>query len=127
MVTSVSTLLCQVSDMDRAVAFYRDVLGLKPGYTSPHWSDFKIGDIKIGLHPPFDGSSAPYSVRNKGWKIGLEVSDLAEFREKLKVAGVWTAAEYHDIPGGVILDFEDPDGNAMQAMQFGASAKDLAR
>ena len=31
----VSIVICQVSEMDRSVAFYRDVLGLKPGNVSP--------------------------------------------------------------------------------------------
>lgn len=125
MVKSVNTLLCQVSDMDRTVEFYRDVLGLTAGYTSPYWSDFKLGDIKIGLHPPFEGASKPYAVRGKGWIIGLNVNDILSFRARLQNAGVWVADEFHDIPGGVVLDFEDPDGNAMQAMQSGVSSKDL--
>ncbi|MBX3117977.1 MAG: VOC family protein [Fimbriimonadaceae bacterium] len=111
--------------MDRAVGFYRDVLGLSAGYTSPYWSDFSLGDLKIGLHPPFDGSTAPYAIRGKGWIIGVGVDDILSFRARLQNADVWVADEFHDIPGGVVLDFEDPDGNALQAMQSGVSTKDL--
>jgi catechol 2,3-dioxygenase-like lactoylglutathione lyase family enzyme len=40
-----------VSDMDRSVAFYRDVLGLKLLFQSPQWSQFDVGGVGLGLHP----------------------------------------------------------------------------
>ena len=125
-VKSVSTVICQVADMNRSVAFYRDTLGLTPGHTTPYWSDFQIGTVKLGLHPPFQGSSAPLSVPGKGWVLGLEVDDLKGFRARLEVAGTEISGEYHDVPSGVLLEFYDPDGHAIQAIQYGATSKDLA-
>jgi predicted enzyme related to lactoylglutathione lyase len=117
------TLICQVADMDRAVGFYRDVLGLAAGYVSPYWSEFKMGETKIGLHPLFEGSTS--DAGGKGWILGVQAEDLKTLREKLNGAGVWVKEGYHDVPGGVIMDFRDPDGNALQAIQVGAKAKDL--
>lgn len=110
--------------MDRAVAFYRDVLGLTPGYTSPHWSVFKVGETRIGLHPSFDGS--PVASEGRGWVLGVATPDIRELRAKLQAAGVMVAPDYHDTPSGAVMDFRDPDGNAFQAIQVGATAKDLA-
>lgn len=122
MVTKVSTILCQVDDMDRAVAFYRDQLGLEPGMTTKWWSTFKIGGVQIGLHPPFeDGPREP----GRGWILGIEVEDLKLLRAALEANGT-KCADYHDIPGGCVMDFADPDGNQIQAMQTGVSAADLA-
>jgi predicted enzyme related to lactoylglutathione lyase len=121
----VNTIICQTSDMDRSVAFYRDVLGLTPGHLTPYWSDFTLGDIRIGIHPPFQGSTPPYALPQKGWILGLDVDDLKALRKRLEEAGARINGDYHDIPGGVILDFEDPDGNALEAGQTGISAKDL--
>jgi predicted enzyme related to lactoylglutathione lyase len=126
MVKGVSTVMCQVSDMSRAAAFYRDVLGLTPGVASPYWSDFTAGSVKVGLHPPFQGSEAPYSIPGKGWILGFETDDIRDLRARVTQAGVHVSAGYHDVPGGAVMDFEDPDGNSMQAIQLGITSKDLA-
>jgi predicted enzyme related to lactoylglutathione lyase len=126
MVKGVSTVLCQVADMNRATAFYRDVLGLTPGVSSPYWSDFQLGSVKLGLHPPFEGSEPPYALPNKGWILGIETDDIRGLRQRLVAAGGWVSSGFHDIPGGVVMDFRDPDGNPLQAVQHGVSAKDLA-
>jgi len=125
-ILNVNTILCQVEDMDRAVAFYRDTLGLQPGNVSPYWSDFQLGGITIGLHPPMRGSSPPYAVPLKGWILGVQTDDLAELRARLTATGAVINGDYHDVPGGVVLDFADPDGNAIEAIQTGATAAGLA-
>ena len=109
MVKGVSVVLCQVADMDRAVAFYRDVLGLHAGHVTPYWSDFEAGSIKIGLHPPFKGSIPPFAVDGKGWIVGLETEDIRALKARLVEFGASIRRDLHDIPGGVILDFADPD------------------
>jgi catechol 2,3-dioxygenase-like lactoylglutathione lyase family enzyme len=40
-----------VADMDKAVKFYRDVLGLKLKFESPDWSEFVTGETTLALHP----------------------------------------------------------------------------
>ncbi len=108
--------------MDRAVAFYRETLGLTPGTLSQWWSDFDLGGVKIGLHPPFQ--SPPPG--GNGWILGLEVDDLRALRNALAEAGFPATKPFHDVPGGAILEFADPDGNPIQAIQIGAKAADLA-
>jgi predicted enzyme related to lactoylglutathione lyase len=126
MIKGVSIVLCQVADMDRATRFYREVLGLTPAVSSPYWSDFTVGDTRIGLHPPFEGSQPPYAIRGKGWVLCLETDDIRSLKEKIASAGMWVSEGYHDTPSGAIFDFEDPDGNALQAKQTGIRSKDLA-
>ena len=43
-----------VADMDRAVRFYRDTLGLPLKFQSPGWSEFVTGDVTLALHPATD-------------------------------------------------------------------------
>jgi predicted enzyme related to lactoylglutathione lyase len=119
--------ICQVADMDRAVTFYRDVLGLTPGYTTPYWSDFTLGEFRIGLHPPFNGAEPPDARPKKGWILGIETDDIRALRRRLEAAGAAITGEWHDTPVGVILDFADPDGNPIQAMQRGIRAAEVAR
>lgn len=121
MVVGLHTLLCEVSDMDRSLEFYRDVLGLKATYTSPHWSSLQLGATRIGLHPPFDRET---EARGGGWVCGLEVDDIRAFRSRLEAASV-LCTDYHDTPAGAIFDFSDPDGNRLQAMQPGVTRQDL--
>ena len=120
MVKGIDTILCPVIDMDRAVAFYRDGLGIPAQYVSSHWSSFDLGGVRMGLHPPF-AAGAP----TVGWVIGLAVDDLSAFRARLAEIGYPTDAEYHQTPNGVVLDFRDPDGNPLQATQRGIKVADL--
>lgn len=126
MITGFHTLWCQTSNMDRSVAFYRDVVGLEPNHVSPYWSDFKVGDGLLGLHPPLEGASEPFGAEyKKGWFIGLRTTDIKALRARLEAAEATLFGDYHDVPGSVILDFADPDGNVLEAVQVGISTKDL--
>jgi predicted enzyme related to lactoylglutathione lyase len=126
MVEGLYTIWCQVSDMDRSVAFYRDVLGLKLEHASPFWSSFDLGNGRLGLHPALAGQTPPHGAYGKGWFVGLKVANIAGLRVKLELAGAAIHGDYHDIPGGVVLDFSDPDGNVLEAFQSGVAASELA-
>ena len=116
-------MLCQVGSVERAAGFYRDILGLKPGYISPGWGDFSLPDgSRIGLHPPFGGGKMP---DGSGWILGIEVDDVVSLKETLETAG-HSVGGYHDVPGGVVIDFTDLDGNPIQAIQMGIARKDLS-
>ena len=36
-----------VADMDHAVGFYRDTLGLTAKFVSPSWSEFSTGEVTL--------------------------------------------------------------------------------
>ena len=59
-----------VADMDRAVAFHRDVLQLPLKFQSPFWSEFATGETTLALHPASDDYPAG-SVQ-----LGFSVDDL---------------------------------------------------
>jgi lactoylglutathione lyase len=40
-----------VGNMDRAVRFYRDTIGLPLKSESPDWSEFSTGETALALHP----------------------------------------------------------------------------
>lgn len=125
MITGLYTIWCQVSDMEASVAFYRDVLGLKLSYSSPHWSQFDLGNGQLGLHPRLAESSGPLGQYASGWMLGLSTNDLKGLRAKLEAAGAQFHGDYHAIPGGLVLDFSDPDGNQIEAGQMGITVEDL--
>ncbi len=64
-----------VSDMDRAIAFYVDLLGLKLGQRfGNHWAEIQVGQtLVIGLHPKSDKAPAPGT--RGALSIGLTIDE----------------------------------------------------
>src|SRR5581483_3517005 len=94
-----------VADMDRAVAFYRDKMGLKLIFASPGWSEFETGETKLALHPANQDRS-PGSV-----ELGFNVPDLQQFYKEQSQAGVrFTMPPTKQDFGGMLAQFEDSEG-----------------
>jgi predicted enzyme related to lactoylglutathione lyase len=125
MITGFHTIWCQTSDMDRSVDFYQNVLGLTPGHVSPYWTDFAVGSGRLALHPALEGAPSPLGAYKQGWFIGIQTTDILELRRKLEAANTTIHGDWHDTPSGVVLDFSDPDGNVLEAIQPGAKVSDL--
>jgi lactoylglutathione lyase len=94
-----------VSDMDRAVKFYRDAVGLPLKFQSPEWSEFLTGDTTLALHPASD--------RNPAGKVelGFRVQDIQQFHTELTKKGVQFAMppKKQDF-GGTLAQFVDSEG-----------------
>ncbi|HVI05564.1 MAG TPA: VOC family protein [Sphingomicrobium sp.] len=93
-----------VSDMDAAVAFYRDKLGLKPGFQSPFWSEFETGETKLALHPASKENPAGTV------QLGLSTADIDGFYAAREERGVTFASPPADIHGARIARIVDLDG-----------------
>ncbi len=120
MLKQISTLMVSVQDMTRAVGFYRDVLGLPLQVESPAWSQFDIGHGTIlGLHSGGAGDA------RSGWLPSFAVDDVKNVRERVLDGGATIARDFHDTPGGVTLEFTDPDGNVIGVINQGVSCSDL--
>jgi predicted enzyme related to lactoylglutathione lyase len=121
MLKGFTTLMVYVRDMDRSVAFYRDTLGLPLEMQSPGWSQFTLADGAIlGLHVARE-SATPHP----GFVPGFAVDDVKQAKERLVSAGARITGDFHDIPGGVVLEFTDPDGNEITVSQLGTSCAEL--
>jgi predicted enzyme related to lactoylglutathione lyase len=98
-----------VTDLERAKAFYGDLLGLRRN-TKAHESypEFDTGNLTIGLREEEAGSFAPGST-----SIALRVSDVAEARSALESAGVAFHGDTFDTGVCHVVFFQDPDGNAL--------------
>ena len=62
-----------VADMDKAVKFYRDVLGLQLKFESSGWSEFVTGETTLALHPSSDKNPAGKV------ELGFTVADVEGF------------------------------------------------
>ena len=72
-----------VSDMDRSVRFYRDILGLKLRFQSPDWSEFDTGGTTLALHGGGKAASVPQGREQIAGtaSIGFNVDDLEKVYE----------------------------------------------
>ena len=94
-------------DMDRAVAFYRDVVGLKPRFSSSMWSELAFGDAIVALHGGGDGEQ-----RKTG--LSVQVEDLNSAVREIERGGGRVTREPEDRPGEPIrlAEVVDTEGNA---------------
>ncbi len=98
----------RVSDMKRAIAFYRDVLGMKVAAEyGGEFAEIEAPGLRIGLHP---GGKAPLKEHSRHMSVGLQVDDLNEASQTLESRGLKLGERVRD-PGLVVRNFTDPDGN----------------
>jgi lactoylglutathione lyase len=94
-----------VADMKKAVAFYRDVLGLPLKFESPGWSEFGTGETTLALHPASE-KNPPGTV-----ELGFAVSDIQKFHSELIAKGVhFSMPPTKQDFGGLLAQFVDSEG-----------------
>lgn len=103
----------QVADLDRAVAFYSETLGMEVESVNRdiQWARIKPGirNVTIGLGV---GDAAAGSGSSS---VNLGVNNLDETRRILEARGVEFLGPTIEIPGVVRLaDLKDPDGNTIR-------------
>lgn len=95
-----------VADMDRAVAFYRDTLGLPLKFSSPHWSEFATGETTLALHPASE-KNPPGTI-----ELGFGVPDLESFYKDMTAKNVaFTMPPTQQDFGGSLARFVDSEGS----------------
>jgi lactoylglutathione lyase len=93
-----------VADMERAIAFYRDKLGLELRFESPFWTEFSTGDTVLALHPASEENGAG------AVELGFAVDDLGEFYMRRQELGIEFTREPKEMHGFHIAGIRDPDG-----------------
>ncbi|HTS22083.1 MAG TPA: VOC family protein [Casimicrobiaceae bacterium] len=93
-----------VADMDRAVAFYRDTLGLPLKFASPEWTEFSTGPTTLALHPASKENPAGTT------HLGLHADDIAGAHKALTATGVRFTREPAPLHGITLAEFVDPEG-----------------
>jgi catechol 2,3-dioxygenase-like lactoylglutathione lyase family enzyme len=101
-------------DMDRAVAFYGEVLGLPVASRAGNeWAAFRAGAVRLALH----GTGEP-SMPASGTVV-FRVRDLDEARWVLQQRGVIFDGPESEVPGSArFATFHDPDGNPLQLIEY---------
>lgn len=106
-----------VSDMDRAVEFYGDVVGLKlVRREGPSWAMFEAGsDVRLALHGAVEGRP----IETGGATAVFRVDDLDAARASLEQGGARFDERLGDVEGYArFATFFDPDGNRVQIIEY---------
>ncbi len=102
-----------VTDVDRAIQFYSEVLGMSLT-TRDSIARFDIDGVLFELVPAPAGKK-PTGTGNG--RICLKVDDIDEAVRELHERGVGTG-EIEDVGTGMFAFFEDPDGNEICLWQY---------
>jgi len=111
-----SLVTIMVADMDRAVSFYTEALGMPLRFRAGNdWAELTSPGVKIGLHPTRPG--APPMSNGGGISLGFEIPKLEAAMDELRSRGVNFPVPV--IEGGMerIANFADPDGTPLYLYQ----------
>jgi len=97
-----------VTDMEKSIAFYRDVLGF-PLKSRDYVARFDIDGVLFELVPNPPGAALP-GIGNA--RLSLGVTDIRQAARELQARGVATTPVKEE-PGGLLAYFKDPDGNEL--------------
>jgi catechol 2,3-dioxygenase-like lactoylglutathione lyase family enzyme len=113
-VTGVDFVSVPTTDLDRAVEFYGDTLGLRRSMYRPerNFAEFETGTVTLSLVNPERMGIGEF--RPNANHVALHVEDVAASKAELESRGV-TFARPDVFDTGVchMAFFEDPDGNAL--------------
>jgi predicted enzyme related to lactoylglutathione lyase len=100
-----------VTDMDRAVEFYQQILGLKLLFKREDWSEFDIDDQRLALRKV---NTLPPAVDNPAVPgLSFLAQPIEQAITTLSQKGVPIAEELKVYPYGKLASFRDPDGNVI--------------
>ena len=115
MFTQFGVVMVVVSDIERSVSFYRDVLGLVLRFSSPQWAQFDVGDVALGLHPATERT--PVAPSSGGISFGFYVDDLDATLADLRSKGATQLSRSTEQFGDLAI-ISDPDGYGIQLCQM---------
>jgi predicted enzyme related to lactoylglutathione lyase len=113
MIGSIDHFYYWTRDMDRAVAFYTDVVGFAlVRREGSEWAELDAGSVRFALH----GSDE--ATQGSGTVV-LRVDVLDEARWALEARGAVFDAYVGEVPGYArFATFRDPDGNPVQIIEY---------
>ncbi|WCB92188.1 hypothetical protein DSM104299_00877 [Baekduia alba] len=111
-VTGVDFVTVPTRDLERAVAFYGDVLGLTRSAYRPerNFAEFETGTVTLNVMDPVNMGIGAFANANN---IALHVDDVAAARATLEERGVQFGGPTFDTGVCHMAFFADPDGNPL--------------
>jgi predicted enzyme related to lactoylglutathione lyase len=116
-ITRIWLSMIKVFDLERALTFYNEILGLPVALDARAFNHIEVGPdeplAKIGIE-----STGKQSKRKMITGIVLDTDDIYSLYERLKKEGVIFTLKPTKMPwGGIVANFLDPDKNELQVVQ----------
>jgi lactoylglutathione lyase len=112
----VGAVILLVSNMEKSINFYSDILELPVRSRSKDWTEFFNNDTVLALHP------APKKKKTlktgSGTLIGFEVTDIDSTVKKLKEKRVKFFKKPKEEPFGKHAIVQDPDGHLISIAEI---------
>ncbi len=112
LISGIETVYYRICNMNAAVAFYEGVLGLTlKNRAGNDWAEFTIGNTEIAL----EGELATRPHQG-GATVVFQTEDIDALEAALDANGA-SKRDVEDLGHSKLLEFYDPDGNRLIAMQ----------
>jgi predicted enzyme related to lactoylglutathione lyase len=110
MISAVDFVGIPTRDLERAVTFYGETLGLHRSVYMPerNFAEFETGNLTLNVMNPEKMGLEHNALRNA---LALHVDDVAAARSALESRGVTFAGATFDTGVCHMAFFQDPDGN----------------
>ena len=109
MIERIHSIAIFVHDIDKAIPFYRDGLGLSVLRQGSFGAEFGKGETVLGVHPAVHPEGKGMVGRHTG--ITFFVPGLLHFCGLLHDRGIRFVSEPTQQPWGIMAMIADPDGN----------------
>jgi predicted enzyme related to lactoylglutathione lyase len=116
-VLGVDNVFVEVGDLEQAVRFYEDGLGLP---VAKRFDQMGMALLALGDETPGLGIGAVPEPKVGGQKIWLEVGDARTAAEELGLKGIRPLAPPFLIPTGWAFEVQDPWGNVIGFTDYAA-------
>ncbi len=111
----IGSVILIVSEMEKSLVFYKDILGLPIKSQSEAWTEFFVNGTVLALHPAENKTKLKTGI---SILIGFMVSDLETNVKKLKENKVKFFKEAKEEPFGKHAIIEDPDGHLISIAEI---------
>jgi predicted enzyme related to lactoylglutathione lyase len=111
MVKEIASVWLPVTQLDRAIGFYRDTLGLEVADHDGDWAEVDANGFKIGLNASEEDGAGV----SGGPVIAFKAEDGIEAAaDELRAKGIELSGEVSEHPWGKVATFKDSEGNDLQ-------------
>jgi lactoylglutathione lyase len=111
MIRAMYSVAVFVEDIERAIGFYRDDLGLVLSKRGSFGAEFLEQEPHLGVHPAVHPDAKALVGRHTG--ITFHVPDLLDYCDGLRRRGVRFLNEPTQQSWGIMAMIADPDGNVL--------------
>jgi lactoylglutathione lyase len=112
LVRQLSVVYLYVTDMERSLGFYRDLLGI-PLEGDDDWQEATLGEARFALHRAHEGIG---ELSSGTIHVSLEVADADAAAARVRAAGVPAEETMRD-EWGTAVRVVDPDGYELYLFQ----------